>query len=55
MPVEIRTLMMIDSLEMTETDRELIASHCMQAKEDKIIITHGTDTMADTAKVLASK
>ncbi len=55
MPVEIRTLMMIDSLEMTEADRDLIANHCMQVKEDKIIITHGTDTMADTAKVLAAK
>ena len=53
--VEIRTLMMIDSLEMTDTDRELIANNCLQAKEDKIIITHGTDTMADTARLLASK
>ena len=54
-PVDIRTLMMIDSLEMTEADRELIAGHCMKAAEDKIIITHGTDTMADTARVLADK
>lgn len=53
-PVEIRTLMMIDSLEMTNADRELIANHCLQVPEDKIVITHGTDTMADTAKVLAS-
>jgi len=53
--VEIRTLMMIDSLEMTEADRNLIAENCLKAAEDKIIITHGTDTMADTAKVLASK
>ena len=53
--VDIRTLMMIDSLEMTELDRELIAEHCMNADEDKIIITHGTDTMADTARVLANK
>ena len=54
-PVEIRTLMMVDSLEMTDDDRELIAEHCKKSKEDKIIITHGTDTMADTAQLLAKK
>jgi L-asparaginase len=53
--VDIRTLMMIDSLEMTELDRELIAEHCIDAKEDKIIITHGTDTMAETARVIFEK
>ena len=54
-PVDIRTLMMIDSLEMTEIDRELIAEHCGKADEDKIIITHGTDRMAETARILAEK
>src|SRR5690349_8477899 len=54
-PVDTRTLMMIDSLEMTDDDRDLIAEHCLKSPEDKIIITHGTDTMADTAKVLASR
>lgn len=53
--VDIRTLMMIDSLEMTGLDRELIAEHCANADEDKIIITHGTDTMSETARVLAEK
>lgn len=53
--VQIRTLMMIDSLEMTETDRNLIVENCIKASEDKIVITHGTDTMANTAKVLAEK
>ena len=53
--VEIRTLMMIDSLEMTDADRDLIAENCIKASEDKIVITHGTDTMANTAKVLAEK
>ncbi len=52
--VDIRTLMMIDSLEMTDIDRELIARHCAEADEDRIIITHGTDTMAETARVLAN-
>lgn len=54
-PVDIRTLMMIDSLEMTEIDRELIAKHCIEADEDHIIITHGTDTMAETARILSEK
>ncbi|HMO62586.1 MAG TPA: asparaginase domain-containing protein [Ferruginibacter sp.] len=54
-PVAIRTLMMIDSLEMTDEDRMLIAHQCRQCDEDKIIITHGTDTMTVTAKVLAEQ
>ena len=54
-PVDIRTLMMIDSLEMTDIDRELIARHCLEADENQIIITHGTDTMADTARILGEK
>lgn len=54
-PVEIRTLMMIDSLEMTDHDRALIAHQCNSCEEDKIVITHGTDTMAETAQVLAEK
>lgn len=52
-PVDIRTLMMIDSLEMTETDRELIAQNCLHCPEDRIIITHGTDTMVETAAHIA--
>jgi L-asparaginase len=54
-PVEIRTLMMIDSLEMTDQDRELIAYQSNHCDEDRIVITHGTDTMAETAKMLAGK
>ena len=50
---EIRTLMMVDSLQMTDQDRELIAHQCNQSEEQKIVITHGTDTMAETAKFLA--
>jgi len=52
---EIRTLMMIDSLEMTDNDRELIAHQCNHCEETSIVITHGTDTMTDTAKYLAEK
>lgn len=53
--VEIRTLMMVDSLEMTDEDRDLIVHQCNNCDEEKIVITHGTDTMADTAKILAEK
>lgn len=53
--LEIRTLMLIDSLEMTDADRDLIADNCNRCDEDRIVITHGTDTMTDTAKVLAEK
>jgi L-asparaginase len=51
--VEIRTLMMVDSLEMTDEDRQLIVYQCNNCDENQIVITHGTDTMADTAKVIA--
>jgi L-asparaginase len=53
-PVSVRTLMMIDSLDMTDADRALIADHCRHCDEQRIVITHGTDTMVDTARVLAS-
>lgn len=53
--VTVRTLMMIDSLQMTDEDRELIVHQCRAAQEDKIILTHGTDTMTVTARVLAEK
>ncbi len=53
--VDIKTLMMVDSLNMTEEDREIITQHCIKTKEDKILITHGTGTMVETAKVLADK
>ncbi len=49
----LRTVMMIDSLEMTEADRQLILEHCKKSPENKIVITHGTDTMVETARVLA--
>lgn len=52
-PVEMEVLMMIDSLQMTGTDRNNIAQHCINAAEQQIVITHGTDTMVETAAVLA--
>ena len=51
--VRIRTLMMVDSLDMSDADRELIAGNCADAPEQNIVITHGTDTMVATARVLA--
>ncbi len=54
-PVVSRTLMMIDSLDMSEQDRDLIAHQCNTCEESKIVITHGTDTMAITASMLADK
>jgi len=53
--VNVVTLMMIDSLDMSKADREIIAENCIKTKENRIIITHGTDTMVDTARVLAKK
>lgn len=52
--VSIRTLMMIDSLDMTDTDRGLIVEQCRQAVEPRLLITHGTDTMVETARALAT-
>jgi L-asparaginase len=53
--VAIRTVMLVDSLDMSEADRELIAENCLQAPESRIVITHGTDTMVETARVVASR
>jgi len=51
--VSVRTLMMIDSLEMSEADRQAIVANCRQCDEPRVVVTHGTDTMVTTAKVLA--
>ena len=53
--VRVRTLMMVDSLEMTDADRDLVAHNCSDAPERLIVITHGTDTMVDTARTLAAQ
>ena len=51
--VKIRTLMLVDSLEMTDADRQLVLENCRSVDEDQIVITHGTDTMTETGEVLA--
>jgi L-asparaginase len=53
--IDIKTLMMVDSLEMTDADRDIICYHCKQTPNDKIIITHGTDTMVETASKIAAQ
>ena len=50
--VEFRTLMMIDSLDMDDEDREVILSQCRKSPQRRIVITHGTDTMEKTARLL---
>jgi len=54
-PAVVQTLMMIDSLSMTAGDREAILSACRRAPEKRLVITHGTDTMVETARVLGPR
>ena len=49
---EIKTLMLIDSLEMSDKQREEIVINCAQNENNKIIITHGTDTIAETGQAI---
>jgi L-asparaginase len=53
-PVELETLMMIDSLDMTEADRVKVVERCRASPEDRLVVTHGTDTMAETARALVA-
>ena len=53
--IEIRALMMIDSLEMRDPDRELILRNCMEPGCERIVVTHGTDTMPETARYLGER
>ena len=53
--VDVKTLMMIDSLEMTKKDIEKIIGECKKTKSSRIVITHGTDTMVNTAEKIAEK
>lgn len=53
--IDVKTLMMVDSLEMTDGDREIIASNSKRSLSKQIIITHGTDRMVETAHYLAKQ
>lgn len=52
--IDVQQVMLKDSLEMTETDREVIKQACVMSEAQAIVIAHGTDTMVDTAKYLAA-
>jgi L-asparaginase len=52
--VSVRTLMMIDSLAMTDDDRAIVVHNCRTCEESRIVVTHGTDTMVETAAALAA-
>jgi len=52
LPVTVQTLLMIDSLDMTRRDRERILRAAKRAPEKRLVITHGTDTMVETARLL---
>lgn len=51
--VDVKTLMMVDSLEMTDDDRDIIIHNCRRCTHQRIILTHGTDRMVETARHLA--
>jgi len=53
--VALRTVMLVDSLEMSDADRALVAENCAQAPEQRLVVTHGTDTMVETARVIAGR
>jgi L-asparaginase len=53
--VKARTIMLVDSLDMIDDDRETIYEHCKASQEDRILITHGTDTMEVTARYLGER
>jgi L-asparaginase len=50
--IRVETLMSKDSLDLTDTDRSVIHEAVLRAPETRIVITHGTDTMTETAKTL---
>ena len=52
--IDLKFLMAKDSLLMNDEDRQIILQECTKSKEDRIIITHGTDTMVETARTLGN-
>ena len=53
--IDIKTLMMVDSLEMREEDRAIIVYNCSKTPSNRILLTHGTDRMVETARILAEE
>lgn len=52
LPVEIEFNQLIDSLQMQDANRRSVLDACAAAAEERIIVTHGTDTMVETASLL---
>ncbi len=52
---DVKTLMMIDSLKMTDADRQIMAHNCRLCTSKSVVLTHGTDTMVKTAAILAAE
>jgi L-asparaginase len=50
--VRVQTLFMKDSLDMDEADRRAVVEACRASAEERIVVTHGTDTMVETAAAL---
>ncbi len=53
--IDIKTLMMVDSLEMNREDRDIIVHNCKRCDSNHVLVTHGTDRMVETAKVIAEQ
>jgi L-asparaginase len=54
LPLSVETLLMMDSLDMKDADRAAIVARCSGCPEARLVVTHGTDTMADTARALVA-
>ncbi len=52
--IDVKTLMMVDSMDMREEDREIIAYNCRRSTSERILVTHGTDRLVETARYLAN-
>jgi L-asparaginase len=53
--LDVRRLMMLDSLDMTDADRERVYAACVEGLAGPVVITHGTDTMPETARYLGER
>jgi L-asparaginase len=52
--VTVDTVMMVDSLELDDDGRRLIVDRCRRSEERALVVTHGTDTMVETAQAIAA-
>ena len=53
-PVSVETVLMMDSLDLSDADRAAIVTRCRSCAEARVVVTHGTDTMADTARAIVA-